>query len=230
LHRALYVPKSLVLLFGPALRQSQELFLKVLSSYRDLGRPVMSSQENRLSLELRNGSRIVSLPGSERTTRGFSGVDLVIVDEASRVLDELVVEDVRPMLIVSGGDLYLLSTPYGKRGIFYEIWNGDAGQGEEWERYEVAADMVSRILPEALERERKSRPARTFRQEYFCSFEETDDQVFSEEAIQRAFRSQRQPLDFSKPLVEQGRAGGKRDVLTTTQTMNGKKSYWKLGA
>src|SRR5215218_4943433 len=119
LHNALYHPGSLILCLAPALRQSQELFGKVLTFYRDLGRPVSAEAERKLSLELANGSRIVTLPGTDKTIRGFSGVDLLIVDEASRVADELYFA-VRPMLAVSGGALMLLSTPFGKRGIFYE--------------------------------------------------------------------------------------------------------------
>src|SRR5215213_2696148 len=130
LHRALYYPGSLVLCSAPALRQSQELFGKVLDFYRDLGRPVKSAAERKLSLELENGSRIVTLPGSEKTIRGFSGTSLVILDEVARVDDELYFA-VRPMLAVSGGALMMLSTPYGKRGVFYEEWTG----GHGWERY-----------------------------------------------------------------------------------------------
>src|SRR3712207_1309614 len=114
LHRALYHPGSLILCLAPALRQSQELFGKVLGFYRDLGRPVLPQAERKLSLELENGSRIVTLPGTEKTVRGFSGAALLIVDEASRVADELYFA-VRPMLAVSGGALIMLTTPYGKR-------------------------------------------------------------------------------------------------------------------
>jgi len=57
LHRALYYPGSLVLCLAPALRQSQELFGKVLGFYRDLGRLVSPQGERKLSLELENGSR-----------------------------------------------------------------------------------------------------------------------------------------------------------------------------
>jgi hypothetical protein len=85
LHRALYHPSSLILCLAPALRQSQELFSKIASFYRDLGRPVSPIGERKLSLELENGSRIMTLPGTEKTIRGFSGVSLLIVDEAARV-------------------------------------------------------------------------------------------------------------------------------------------------
>jgi hypothetical protein len=84
LHRALYRPGSLILCLAPALRQSQELFGKVLGFYRDLGRPIPAQAERKLSLELENDSRIVTLPGSEKTIRGFSGAALLIVDEAAR--------------------------------------------------------------------------------------------------------------------------------------------------
>jgi phage terminase large subunit-like protein len=151
LHRALYRPGSLILCLAPALRQSQELFGKVLGFYRDLGRPVSPHGERKLSLELENGSRIVTLPGSEKTIRGFSGTSLLILDEAARVEDELYFA-VRPMLAVSGGALMMLSTPYGKRGVFYEEWTSGRG----WERYEVPASRCPRISREFLEEERAS--------------------------------------------------------------------------
>jgi hypothetical protein len=189
LHRALYYPGSLVLCLAPALRQSQELFGKVLGFYRDLGRPVSSQGERKLSLELENGSRIVTLPGSEKTIRGFSGTSLLVLDEAARVEDELYFA-VRPMLAVSGGALMMLTTPYGKRGVFYEEWTG----GHGWERYEVPASECPRITEEFLDEERSSLPPFIFRQEYECSFEETEDQVFTTDLIDRAVTEEVKPL------------------------------------
>jgi hypothetical protein len=189
LHRALYHAGSLVLCLAPALRQSQELFAKIAGFYRDLGRPVPAQGERKLSLELENDSRIITLPGSEKTIRGFSGAALLLVDEASRVDDELYYA-VRPMLAVSGGALMMLTTPYGKRGVFFEEWSG--GQG--WERYEVPASQCPRISEEFLEEERASLPPFIFRQEYECSFEETEDQVFTTDMIDRALTDEVKPL------------------------------------
>src|SRR5687767_843552 len=180
LHRALYHPGSLVLCLAPALRQSQELFGKIAGFYRDLGRPVAPQGERKLSLELENSSRIITLPGSEKTIRGFSGAALLLVDEASRVDDALYFA-IRPMLAVSGGSLMMLTTPYGKRGVFFEEWTS----GHEWERYEVPASQCPRLSEEFLE-ERASLPPFIFRQEYECSFEETEDQVFTSDMIDRA--------------------------------------------
>jgi hypothetical protein len=189
LHKALYYPGSLVLCLAPALRQSQELFGKIAGFYRDLGRPVAPQGERKLSLELENDSRILTLPGSEKTIRGFSGAALLLVDEASRVDDDLYYA-IRPMLAVSGGSLMMLTTPYGKRGIFFEEWTG----GVAWERYEVPAKDCPRITPEFLEEERSALPPWVFRQEYECSFEETEDAVFTHEMIERAVTDEVKPL------------------------------------
>jgi hypothetical protein len=174
LHRVLYYPNSLVLCLAPALRQSQELFSKIGSFYALLGEPMRKYGERRLSLELTNGSRIVTLPGSEKTIRGFSGVALLLVDEASRVDDELYFA-IRPMLSVSGGSLVMLSTPAGRRGVFFEEWMNGLG----WTKYEISADRCPRITDDFLTEERRSMPERMFRQEYCCSFEDDPDQVFT---------------------------------------------------
>jgi phage terminase large subunit-like protein len=85
LHHALNNPRALLLVLSPSLRQSGQLFKKVIGFYRDLGKPIPSDIETNLTLELRNKSRIISLPGKEQTVRGFSGVSLLIIDEALRL-------------------------------------------------------------------------------------------------------------------------------------------------
>jgi len=119
-------------MLSPSLRQSGELFRKALSVYRTLGRPVPSEAESALRLELDTGSRIISLPGTENTIRGYSGVRLLLVDEASRVEDDLY-RAIRPMLAVSGGRLVAPSTPWGKRGFWFREWTegGRPGNGSK---------------------------------------------------------------------------------------------------
>lgn len=135
LHTALYLPPALVLPLSPSLRQSQELFRQVLDVYRVVDATIPPEQESALRLELRNGSRIVSLPGTEQTVRGYSGVRLLVVDEAARVADSLYYAS-RPMLAASGGRLVCLSTPFGKRGFFHQEWT--AGRG--WARVKLTHD------------------------------------------------------------------------------------------
>jgi hypothetical protein len=184
LNTALLEPCGLVLLLSPTLRQSAELFRKVTELYGALGRPVgtVGPRDNVLKLELANGSRVISLPGAEGTTRGYSRPRLVLVDEAARVGDALY-RSCRPMLAVSPrGQLVCLSTPFGKRGWFYSEWTGSG----PWRRVRVTADQVRRIPPSFLEEERLALGERWFLQEYMCSFEETVDAVFRQEDIDAA--------------------------------------------
>ena len=58
--------------------------------------------ESAAALTLANGSRVLSLPGSEATVRGYAA-DFLIVDEAARVPDELLA-GIRPMLAATGGN------------------------------------------------------------------------------------------------------------------------------
>lgn len=183
LHTALYCPPALVLLLSPSLRQSSELFRKVMDFYGEIAAELPPSEaESALRLELANGSRIVSLPGKEQTIRGFSGVNLLVVDEAARVSDELYTA-VRPMLAVSGGKLVLLSTPAGKRGFFYREW---VEGGPDWLRIKVTADQCPRISPEFLVEERRALPPEAFRAEYMGEFAESLSAFLPEEVIRRA--------------------------------------------
>jgi hypothetical protein len=188
-HEALFRRGALVLLLSPSLRQSSELFKKVLQVFNALGRPVPVAYKSTLRIELTTGSRIVSLPESEETIRGFSNVSLLVIDEAARVSDELYLST-RPMLATSGGKLVALSTPYGARGWFHQEWT----QGAGWTRTEVHADQCPRISAQFLAEERVHLGDRWFRQEYLCSFEAAVDQVFSPEAVDAALRSDLSPL------------------------------------
>jgi hypothetical protein len=197
LHTAIYEPQSLVLMLSPSLRQSGELFKKCLGVYRSLGRPVSAESETALSLTLKNRSRIVSLPGKEGVIRGYSGVKLLLIDEASRVPDDLY-KSVRPMLAVSGGSLIAASTPFGTRGWWYDTWRGD----EDWERYEVPATECPRITAEFLAEERRTMGEFWFLQEYMCRFQDAQSVAFRQIDIDAALASDYAPWDMDSMLRE----------------------------
>lgn len=189
-HTALVNAGALVLLLSPSQRQSSELFRKCLDVYGASGRSVPSTAESALALELTNGSRIVSLPGREGTIRGFSSVDLLIIDEASRVEDATYYAT-RPMLAVSGGRLVALSTPFGKRGWWFEAWE-QGGPG--WKRVRVTAEQCPRISPAFLAEERATMPRMLFASEYLGEFTESEDSVFAYEDVERAVTPSVTPL------------------------------------
>src|SRR5262249_34787784 len=129
LYGALHKPKTLTLLISPSQRQSSELFRKVQDFLAMLPVKPEMDEDNKLSLQFANKSRIVSLPGNEATIRGYSAASLIIMDEASRIPDSIY-GAIRPMLAVSKGRLIIMSTPFGRRGFFYEAWQSK----DAWER------------------------------------------------------------------------------------------------
>jgi Terminase large subunit, T4likevirus-type, N-terminal len=141
-------------------------------------------RDNAMSSELANGSRILSLPGDAATIRGFSP-HLVIFDEAA-FCDDDVYNTVRPMLSVSRGRLFLISTPNDQRGFFYDEWTSG---GPAWYREEVTAYECPRIAPEFLEAEKRRRGL-WFGQEYECRFEDGTAQLFSFDLIKSLFSEQ----------------------------------------
>jgi hypothetical protein len=182
-HNALYAEGSLTLVVSPTERQSGEFVRKAEHFVRRLGLRVRGDGDNAISLLLPNGSRIVGLPGTEATIRGFSAVSLLLIDEAARVSDDLY-KAVRPMIAVGGGALWLMSTPFGQRGFFYETWSGG---NTGWLRIKATGPECERIPKSFLDEERQELGDRWFRQEYLCEFVASEDLLFDMDLVRARF-------------------------------------------
>ena len=191
---ALFAP-SLTLLFSPSLRQSSELLRRVKSLYAPFETGFPIRRESVLMMELQNGSRILSLPADEATTRGYAAANLVVIDEAARVSEELYYS-VRPMLATTRGRLVVLSTPNGKRGWFYDEFT----KGTGWEKTKIPASLCPRISPAHLQEERETLGETYFKQEYECEFLEVESvrdlasAPFSADVLDRIFSTDVKPL------------------------------------
>lgn len=182
LHKAIYTPDSLVLLVSPSLRQSQEIFKKVTYYARQVADLPDKLEDNQLSLMFSNGSRIVALPGSQKTIRGYSAASLVIVDEAAFAEPSLF-SALTPMLSISNGDLMLLSTPNGKIGFFWDVW--DKG-GDDWEKFEVPWWSCPRHNKDRLMALKDVIGHYRFGVEFECQFYDPEDAVFSYDDLEAA--------------------------------------------
>ena len=194
LHRALTVPGCLVLVAAPTMRQSGLFLMKVERLAERMGLRLAGDGYNDLSLLFPNGSSIVGLPGKEGNIRGFAAVSMLIIDEASRVPDSMY-KALRPMLAVESGDLWLLSTPNGRLGFFFETFEFG---GERWERIKVdALQCGGRISADFLEDELASMGPAWVRQEYFCEFVESGGEMFSRVVVEGAMDDEVAPLVFN---------------------------------
>lgn len=182
LHRCLYRPGSLTLICSAGQRQAQEVLGRATAMYRRIGKPVVAISENVSQLTLENESRLISLPSQPSTVRGYTP-DFIIIDEAAQCPSELY-QALRPMQLVAGANMWLLSTPFGKRGFFYEQWTEG---GDRWRRVKIIADQCPRIDPAFLEAERRT--SLWFAAEYMAEFTETSaERVFSDAELDALFR------------------------------------------
>ncbi len=193
-HRAYTRAGSLVLVASPGERQSAEFLRKAAELTGRLGIKRRGDGDNAVSLLFPNGSRIVGLPGTAATVRGFSAVSLILIDEASMVSDDMY-QSLRPMLAVGDGDMWVMSTPRGQRGFFYETWRDDS---QDWFRVSVKAHDCERISAEFLDTERRAMTSAWFAQEYLCEFNGDGTEYFNREAVDAA-------VDLSIPELEIGR-------------------------
>lgn len=183
LHTAWYSAGRDVLVVSPTQRQSDEFLTKVRSLYRALPGAPRPVRDNDSEIELVNGSRIVSLPGSEGGIRGYSAVKLLILDEASRIEDDVFASSL-PM-VASDGSILALSTPWGQRGWFYDL-HEDLTNG--WERHKVTVYESAQYSPQRIA-ETKSALANPFAwaSDYECTFGDTDVQLFGTQTVRAMF-------------------------------------------
>jgi hypothetical protein len=157
--------KCYTLVFSPTGDQSKE-FLGLAREMNDaLGCPVPLVRESLSELAWANGSRLKAKPDSPRGSRGPTP-DLVIIDEGAQASDELYMS-LKPMMVLGKAEMIILSTPFGKLGWFFDIWND----------------------PAKLEEHRLTMPPRWFAQEYLCEFNDAVDAVFTLQAIHAAERA-----------------------------------------
>ena len=224
--KAKHLPRSLHIIVSASEDQAVETMHKVEDIYRD-DPSVRLVKDSATEKELDNGSRIVVLPATEKAVASYSGPKTIVVDEAAWVLDG-VFGRLTPMLTGNpDAELILLSTPHGKRGFFWRIWQS---QGTVWRKIFVrpAFDLVEgEFVPAAPEEEFRAHwaqrgvqafysprhtleflqemaeihPALEIRQEYLCEFVEMIESVFSDRDIEAMFRSEDDVLDTAGPSI-----------------------------
>lgn len=111
-----------VLILAPSERQSRELLRKILL-FRGEDRNAPALVRSTLTeLELINGGRVVCVPASSDTLRGFSAADLIILEECAFAPDDAI-NAILPSR-ADRGRVLAITTPGGSRtGFFYQIWS-----------------------------------------------------------------------------------------------------------
>ena len=182
-HKAVFNAGSLSVILAPANRQSAETLRVAKRAYRTAVPDGRLLRDNVYDLEFSNNSRVVTVPATEGTIRGIPGVKLLILDEASRIPDEVYFAAL-PFIAASKGQRIAMSTPNGLRGWWSRAWHGE--DGEPWSKVEVPATECPRLSKEKLEGYRLSMNERRFMQEFMCQFNALEGAWLDSQAVDHA--------------------------------------------
>lgn len=125
---ALKNPDKSIMIIASVERQALLLFEKVLAYIYQKNKTAIKTKKDKPTkhdLRLKNGSVIRCLPTGESGygIRGYT-IDRLYADEAAFIKDA-VYAAVTPMLTTTGGDIILLSTPFGIENYFYRMFHSD---------------------------------------------------------------------------------------------------------
>jgi len=220
-----------IMIIAATERQALLLFEKVLSYIHLNHRKAIKKGKDRPTkheLKLENGSIIRCLPTGDSGygIRGFT-INRLYADEAAFIPEE-VWAAVTPMLATTGGDIILLSTPFGTQGYFYRCFNDPKFTSFHVNTEEVAKkrqDPQKTHMLEFLRDEEQRMTKLQFQQEYLGLFVGGIMRLFSDELIKSTCILT--PKD--KPLFQGGenflgvdiaRFGGDETVLTSVKRIS----------
>ena len=161
-HSMVFMPGSLSVIACPAQRQSAEAVLLVRESLLKVGAELAS--DNVYALELKNGSRVLALPGSDNSTRGLTVDAWIVADEAARLNSNLIAA-LRPMRARRPQARFvMLSTAWSRSDPFWTAWASD---DQTWIRLKATADTDPALFAaDFLEQERRALSEDGFKREY----------------------------------------------------------------
>ncbi len=183
IHCAYCWPGSLCVWLSANKEHTAEVFGKIDGYLQKLGIAPKGEPGKSIGRRLPNGSRMVGLAARDATVRSYTAT-LVVIDEGAQVKDE-VYDAVMPVLAVRNGTLWVLGTPRGKSGRFWEIWAKGAA-GEWFKSLRKTADC-GRVPQSFLDSERKLKGDVVMRREYECEFVEDGLKLLLTEHVDALF-------------------------------------------
>jgi hypothetical protein len=205
-------------------RQALLLFEKILSHIFINHKKMIRTGKDRPTkheIKLRNGSIIRCLPTGDSGygIRGFT-IHKLYADEAHFIKEE-VWAAITPALATTGGDIILLSTPFGTEGYFYRCFNDKKFTSFHISTEEVAKDreeMQRKSMQMFLKDEKERMTKLQYQQEYLGLFVGGIQRLFPDEIIDQCC-TLAQGSNHSSPSretflgIDIARMGGDETVL-----------------
>lgn len=150
-----------------SLRQASYFIQKVKQAVLSIVPPDAMPLNNRLSMQLPNGSFIISIPCAQPDAgRGFDP-HLVIIDEAA-FAPKALFDAVFPSVAATHGAIHMISSPNGRQGYFFDAFEGEAKR-EFW-TLRVTWEDCPRNTPEQMQAYQRTMGMLMWRQEFMAEF------------------------------------------------------------
>ena len=195
--KLLNTPNIKLLIISGVERQASSLYEKVQHYIEDSHRFALKSGKDRplkTELKLKNGSVLITEPvgidGASARRHTLNG----IVFEEMQLIPEEAFAALTPMLLTTGGFLWLLGTAWATEGYVY-----DRLSDKDFEVFRVNSEEVAELRPEPqrtimlkhLEAERHRLSEAQYAQEYLAIPQENARQVFSDNIIAKCLTEKR---------------------------------------
>jgi len=131
-----------------------------------------------LTLEAPFGSKIVCKSSENLTSLLGESVNLVILDEVSRIPEVAWNSYIRPCLSDTKGKAVFISTPFGKENHFYNLFNRGQSGDENWISFVFPSSANPYLSKEDLAEAKANLPEAIYKQEYQAEFGDSSYAVF----------------------------------------------------
>lgn len=163
-------PKRRIFFCAPTYRQAKTVAWNPLKEKLIAQRWVAKTNEQDLTITLKNGSTI-SVRGTDNfdSLRGV-GLHFLVMDEFSDCHPDAWDRVLRPTLSDTGGHALFLGTPRGRNHLYNHYMKGQDPDEPDWESWQFTTLQGGNVPPEEIEAARKELSEDVFDAEYNASF------------------------------------------------------------
>lgn len=172
-------PKRRIFFCAPTYRQAKTVAWNPLKEKLIAQRWVAKTNEQDLTITLKNGSTI-SIRGTDNfdSLRGV-GLHFLVMDEFSDCHPDAWERVLRPTLSDTGGHALFLGTPRGRNHLYRHYLKGQDPSEPDWESWQFTTIQGGNVPPEEVEAARRELSQEVFDAEYNASFIDFAGRVYT---------------------------------------------------
>jgi hypothetical protein len=172
-------PNQRIWIVAPTYELTKKVFREVFWGFhRNIPRWIKKSSESELKIELVNDSIIECKSADNPISLIGEGVNFLIIDEASRIQENVWQEALRPTLTDTQGDVLLISTPQGMNWFQQMFIRGQDPSETQYKSWQFPSIANPYLKKEEIEEAKRTLPERVFKQEYLAEFVSDTGAVF----------------------------------------------------